>query len=106
MRRTLLAALVGLVCLLPVDGESGRDVRTSIVTCTTARLHLVAAYPNRQDLVAQNVGSLHVNVGRGTVMTTLHVGSSLSLENYQGGLECQTQAGTGSTQVEILEVDK
>lgn len=108
MRRTLAAVLV-LVLGMVADSRparAGSDLKTSLVVCTATRSHLVAAYPNRQDLLAQNVGTLHVNVGRGTVMTTLHVGSSLSLDNYQGGAECQTQPGTGGTAVEVLEVIK
>ena len=107
--RALLSVLIGLGVLAPVEVEPGTDVRTSIVVCTTTRAQLVAAYANRQDLIIQNAGTLHVNVGRGTVMATLHVGatsvwSRLKLDNYQGGLDCATQSGTGSTAVEILEV--
>ena len=102
----VLGAVLALAVLVAAGVEAGSDLRTGLVVCTATRSHLVAAYPNRQDLLVQNVGTLHVNVGRGTVMTTLHVGSSLSLDDYQGGIECQTQPGTGGTAVEWFEVIK
>ena len=105
MRRTLAVVVAAMMLALAVGGaHGGSDLRTSLVVCTATRSHLVAGYPNRQDLILSNAGTLHVNVGRGSVMRTLHAAASLTLENYQGGADCQTQPGTGSTAVEILEV--
>lgn len=108
MRRVLVAAgAAALLAILPyvaVFRAAADDVLTSQVTCTTTRATLLAANPNRLGAVVQNVGTLHVNVGRGTTMITLHVGASLSTTpGYRGGLDCQTQAGTGSTVVETYE---
>lgn len=104
MRRSLvgLGLLVGILGASPA-WPSGSNVRSDIVVCTATRSHLVTA-SGRRDLLVQNVGTLHVNVGRGSKMLTLHVDATLSITDYQGGLDCQTQAGTGSTAVEILEV--
>ena len=91
-----------------------RDVLSYAVVCTATVSHLAVSNVNRQDLTVQNVGTLHVNIGRrnpnlpvahagGFSGLTLHVGSSLELRDYQGGLECGTQPGTGGTLVEVLE---
>lgn len=78
------------------------DVVTKRVVCTTTRNHVLTATPNRLGGFLINVGTLHVNVGRGTVMTTLHVGSVLELTpGYRGGLDCQTESGP--TTVETYE---
>ena len=114
MRR--LTAVVAIMATLGVAGAwaGSRDVLSYAVVCTATVSHLAVSNVNRQDLTVQNVGTLHVNVGRrnpnlpvahagGFSGLTLHVGSSLELRDYQGGLECGTQPGTGGTLVEVLE---
>ena len=114
MRRLAASVLVGTLLLLlgalllaprPVAGGAN-DVLTRIVVCTTTLAHLYTANPNRLSILAQNVGTLHVSVGRrgadGLFLgTTLHVGAVLTLDDYQGGLSCQMS--TGTTAVEIME---
>lgn len=104
MRRGIVVVMAIIGALAVLEARAGSDLRTSIVVCTATRSHLVASYPNRQDLILLNAGTLHVSIGRGSVMSTLHAAASLTLENYQGGVDCQTQPGTGSSAVEILEV--
>lgn len=103
MRRGLAALVLLAPALVATEAawSSGSDVRTDIIVCTATRNHLVTA-SGRRDLLIQNVGTVHVNVGRGTKMLTLHADSSLSLSDYQGGLDCQTATGTSA--VEVLEV--
>ena len=85
------------------------DVRTGLIVCTATRSHIFVANPNRIGGFIQNVGTLHVSVGRrvGTgnfIGVTLHVGSVLELTpGYTGGMECQTSGGAGSTEVEWYE---
>lgn len=112
--RRLLAAFGVVVCVATAGWGAGKDVLTRVVVCSPTLAHLATANINRQDLTVQNVGTLHVNVGRAIVGLpsshagafaglTLHVGASIEFQNYQGGLDCKTQPGTGSTAVEVLE---
>lgn len=110
-------ALIGVALVLAVSGAAemvrADDVMTYVIVCTATRSHLVLANPNRVGGFVQNVGAIHVNVGRpvqrstiapvGTFLgVTLHVGSVLELTpGYKGGLECQTAGGT--TAIEIYE---
>jgi hypothetical protein len=100
----LAAVLVGVVVAQSFAGA--REIQTRVVVCTTTRSHLATAQPARQNLAIFNAGTLHVSVGRGLQMTTIHAGTGYEFVDYQGGLECQTQGGTGSTAVEVLETIK
>lgn len=116
MRRVLAVALV-CAALAGVAGSwawaGGRRVTVTSVQCTaTAVTNAVGANVNRTDLTLQNVGTLHISVGgpaagittianfRGI---TLHVNAAITFTNYQGGVDCMTQTGTGSSTLEVLE---
>ena len=118
MRWALIVAALALSLFGARDLVRADDVRTYTVVCTTTRSHVFVANPNRIGGFVQNVGTLHVSVGRGSTTlpashlgaftgVTLHVGAVLELTSgsnpYKGGLECQTQPGTGSSMLEIYE---
>lgn len=109
-RRILrMVAMLGVsVALILPAGQNARvradDIVTTLIECGTTRGPLIGANPNRIGGVIQNVGTLHVNIGRGHTMTTLHVGSAYNMTpGYRGGFDCVTQPGTGKTAVEIIE---
>lgn len=104
MRRWWPALLVAFVLLGgPAPAFADRIVSYA-VHCTATLSHVAVARPTRIGMVVQNVGTIHANVGQGTLGITLHVGSSLALTpGYKGGLECQTQPGSGTTVIEVLE---
>lgn len=100
----LAATALGIAVLCLSSRGFADDVRSGIVICTATRSHVIVANPNRMGGFLQNVGTLHVNVGRGSQMATLHVGAVYEMTpGYRGGLDCQTQGGTGGTAVEWLE---
>lgn len=110
MRRLLAAlAAVGVLGGLPAAWAGSRNVRSSVVVCTATLAHVARGDINRNNLTLQNVGTLHVNVGRKEHAganfqgLTLHVGAAIEFRDFQSGLECQTQPGTGETAVEVLE---
>ena len=101
-RRRRVTAVVLLVVMGAAPPTVADEVLTRAVACTATRAHLLTANPNRLTALVANVGTLHVNVGRGDTMFALHVGSSLALTpGYLGGLDCQT--GGGSSVMELFE---
>lgn len=100
-----------IIGLLSPPGGATDDGSTRVVVCTTTRAHLATANPNRLGLTVQTVGTLHVGLSfggqTGTQSLTLHVGASYSFpEQYLGGVQCQTQPGTGASAVEVFEMTR
>ena len=94
MRRLLAAAAVLLALAGVVEVVRADDVQTGVVVCTATRNHVITSNVNRRGGFLQNVGTIHVNVGRGVQMATLHVGAVLEMTpGYKGGLDCQTAVG-------------
>lgn len=109
MRRWLLAAALLAAAWPALSLAGGTAVTSQLVECGTTRAHVAVGHPNRRNLTLFNAGTLHANVG-GRLHSganfqglTLHVGATLELKDYQGGLDCQTQIGTGPTYIEVLE---
>jgi len=87
---------------MPSSSSQPAPGSPSTTACTATRSHLLTANPNRLTALVVNVGTIHVNVGRGDTMLVLHVGSTLELTpGYLGGLDCQT--GGGSSVMEVFE---
>lgn len=117
-RRAGRCGVVAVVLLLTLAGPllisweslaGSRAILTRAYTCTTAITTLTSANSNRVNLTLINVGTIHVGIS-GQMHTnatlaadgffTLHVGSSMELANYQGGLAC---TAAGSVQIHVME---
>ena len=108
MKRSL-AALVGLALLLvcarvyaqPLMGP-GRSLNQRVVWCSTTVAHVIGGNESRVSVTIINVGTTHISVGNdqvGTYPFTLHVGASLSLNGYLGGINCLTSQPAQTIQV-------
>lgn len=96
---TVIAAFVSTGSVRPASAD---DIITRRVVCTTTRAHAFTANPNRLGGFVQNIGTLHVSIGRGSLMATLHVGAVYEITpGYRGGMDCQME--TGNSAIEIFE---
>lgn len=95
----LVAGLLGGGLALSASAD---DIITRRVVCTTTRAHAFTANPNRLGGFVQNIGTVHVSIGRGVLMATLHVGSVYEMTpGYLGGMDCQMESG--NTAIEVFE---
>ena len=113
-RRTLLAAVLVAVCAL-AGAEALAQQKTRAVihkrhVCTATTSQVVEATSNRRELTLLNEGTITAYFGGShtgaAVVRALHAGSSLTYENFEAGLVCNTAgdvSGTGTTSIGVEE---
>ena len=103
-------ALAGSFLVPRASPAGSRVLLTRLYDCGSALTTLITSNPNRRTLTLINLGTIHASIsGSGmhanaTIVADglfpLHVGSTMELQNFQGGLTCIAE---GSVRLGVME---